>query len=85
MAAKETKKGNILYQAGQPLDNLHIIAGGKVRAFFPGGELLLGKGDVIGLCDLYQGSHSLSYETIEDTQTGVYPYHRLADLQALFR
>ncbi len=85
MAAKETKKGNILYQAGQPLDNLHIIAGGKVRAFFPGGELLLGKGDVIGLCDLYQGSHSLSYETIEDTQTGVYPYHRLADLQALLK
>lgn len=85
MAAKETKKGIILYQAGQPIENLHIIAGGKVRAYFPGGELYLGKGDVLGLCDLYYGVHSLTYETVEDTQTGTYPYRQLSDLKALLK
>lgn len=85
MAAKETKKGIILYQAGQSIENLHIIAGGKVRAYFPGGELYLGKGDVLGLCDLYHGVHSMSYETVEDTQIGTYPYRQLSDLKALLK
>lgn len=85
MAAREIKKGSILYQAGQSIDSLQIIAGGKVRASYPGGELFLGKGDVIGLCDLYYGVHSFTYETLEDTQIGTYPFHQLSDLEALLK
>lgn len=85
MAAKAITKDNIIFQAGQPVDGLYIIAGGQVRASFPGGEFLLGKGDVIGLCDLYYGVHSLTYETLEDTQIGAYPFRQASDLKALLK
>ncbi|MBO5278277.1 MAG: Crp/Fnr family transcriptional regulator [Lachnospiraceae bacterium] len=85
MAAKAITKGNIIFQAGQSMDGLFIIASGQVRATFPGGEILLGKGDVIGLCDLYYGVHSFTYETLEDTQIGAYPFHQVSDLKSLLK
>lgn len=85
MAAKVITKGNVIFRAGQSVDGLFIIAGGQVRATFPGGEFLLGKGDVIGLCDLYYGVHSFTYETLEDTQIGAYPFRQASDLKSLLK
>lgn len=85
MAAKIFKNGTILYEAGQPLDSLHIIASGQVRVSFPGGEFLLGKGDVIGLCDIYYGTHSCTYQTATDTQIGTYPFRQISDLENVLK
>lgn len=85
MAAKTFEKGSIISQAGQPIDGLLIIASGQVRATFPGGEFLLGKGDIIGLCDVYYGVHSFTYEATETTQTGSYPFRQPSDLKALLK
>lgn len=85
MAAKAITKDSIIFQAGQPVDELYLIANGQVRASFPGGEFLLGKGDVIGLCDLYYGVHSFTYEALEDTQIGAYPFRQPSDLKALLK
>lgn len=85
MAAKEFSKNTILYQPGQPLEGLHIIVNGQVRASFPGGELLLGRGDVIGLCDIYCGVYSFTYETADTVQIGSYPFRQISDLEALLK
>lgn len=85
MAAKAIIKDSIIFQSGQPVDELYLIASGQVRASFPGGEFLLGKGDVIGLCDLYYGVHSFTYQALEDTQIGVYPFRQSSDLKALLK
>lgn len=85
MAAKTFEKGSILFEAGQPVEGLLIIASGQVRASFQGGQLLLGKGDIIGLCDIYYGVHSFTYEALETTQTGLYPFRQASDLKALLK
>lgn len=85
MAAQAFENGAIIFQAGQPVEGLLIIASGQVRATFPGGEFLLGKGDIIGLCDVYYGVHSFTYEATEPTQTGAYPFRQASDLKALLK
>lgn len=60
-------RGKILFESGQLLEHLYIITNGAVKALFDGGELLLGKGDIIGLFDIGFQSHSLTYNAIENT------------------
>ena len=61
MATTEVSKGKSICGEGQPLEAIHIIIAGSVRASFPGGELILKKGDVVGLCDIAYDSHFFSY------------------------
>ncbi|MCR5278956.1 MAG: hypothetical protein K6E19_05885, partial [Lachnospiraceae bacterium] len=67
MAATEVSKGKSICGEGQPLDAIHLIATGSVKASFPGGELILKKGDVVGLCDIAFDSHFFSYTTVENS------------------
>lgn len=83
MATKAFNKGTVLYETGQTLDCLPVITGGKIRAAFPGGEFILAKGDVVGLLDIYYGTHSCTYETLEDTMAGFYPFRGVQDLKAI--
>lgn len=73
MAVKEFPAGTQLIQSEQNLNALHVIAKGSVRVSFPGGTFYLKKGDVIGVCELYYGSHFISYETEEPTGIASYP------------
>ena len=61
MAAKEFPAGTQLIQSEQPINALHVIAKGTVKAAYPGGEFYLSKGDVIGVCELFYDSHFISY------------------------
>lgn len=67
MAATDVSKGKSICGEGQPLEAVHIIVAGSVKASFPGGELILKKGDVVGLCDIAFDSHFFSYTTQEDS------------------
>lgn len=73
MALKEFPAGTQLIQSEQNLTALHVIANGSVRASYPGGIFYLKKGDVIGVCEIFFGSHFITYDTEEPTKIASYP------------
>lgn len=68
MAAKEIAQDKIILSEGQHLESIHIITKGSVRAFFNGCEIILRKGDIVGLLDAAFDSHSFSYVTLEPSE-----------------
>lgn len=74
MAVKEFPAGTVLVQSGQPISALHVITKGTVCATYPGGELYLYKGDVIGVCELLYGSYFITYEAQEAVSIASYAY-----------
>lgn len=73
MAGITLEKGKAIYTYGQPMTALHLIADGKVRVDYPGGSYVLGRGDVIGICEICSEIHFLSYTVQEDTNILSYP------------
>lgn len=84
MAGVDIPKQKVIYKTGQPLTALHLITSGTVRVGYPDGEYLIGKGDVIGICELCSEVHFLSYETMEEVNLLTYPLPSLNVLQELF-
>ncbi len=74
MAVKEYPAGKILAQSGQAINALHVIAGGTVRAAYPGGEFYLTKGDVIGACELFYDSYLITYQADDAVSIASYAY-----------
>ena len=77
-------KQKTIYKVGQPLTVLHLITSGKVRVFSPTGEYTIGKGDVIGICEICSEVHFLGYETVEAVHIMNYPLPNPEALQDLF-
>lgn len=73
MAIKEFPAGTQLIQSEQNLTALHVVAKGSVCATYPGGTFYLKKGDVIGVCEIFFGSHFFTYVTEEATGIASYP------------
>ena len=74
MAGNVLPKQSVIYTSGQPMTTLHLITSGSVKVKYPGGEYLLGKGDVIGICEICSEVHFLSYEAVTDTAVLTYPF-----------
>lgn len=74
MAGIDLQKNTVIYQAGQPMTALHLIVSGKVNVSYPGGKYVLGKGDVIGLCEITSEIHYLNYTAAENINILTYPY-----------
>ncbi len=74
MAVQTIATGAYLFEKDQPLDSFQLIVDGQVSLFFPGGELTLEKGDVVGLLDLVHDTHSFSYKATTDTSYISYDY-----------
>lgn len=81
MAGITLNKDILVYTYGQPMTALHLITEGKVCARYPGGELILGKGDVIGICELCSEIHFLEYATVEKTTFLTYPISTIETLE----
>ncbi len=77
-------KQKTIYKAKQPLTALHLITSGSVRVYSPTGEYLIGKGDVIGICEICSEVHFLGYETVEAVHIVNYPLPNPETLQDLF-
>ncbi len=73
MAVKEYPAGTVMIQSEHTLNALHVIVKGSVRASYPGGELYLHKGDVMGICELNYDTHFINYQAVEDTALAAYP------------
>lgn len=83
MAGNVLPKQSVVYTAGQPMTTLHLITSGNVKVKYPGGEYMLGKGDVIGICEICSEVHFLSYETVTDTAILTYPFPSMEVLTEL--
>ena len=81
MATKEFAKGSIICSESQILDSLFLIASGSVNASFPGGNIVLKKGDVIGLYDIGFDSHFFTYKALEPVNTLIIPLKGKASLK----
>ena len=80
MAGTVVTKGKVIYEAGQPMTALDLVAQGTVQAQYPGGSYQLKKGDVIGICEVCSEVHFLSYTAAEDSTIMTY---QINNLQAL--
>lgn len=85
MAGITLEKGKIIYEYGQPMTVLHLITGGRVQVTYPGGFYTLGKGDVIGVCEVCSEIHFLGYTTLEDTIILTYPLNNMETLEDLLQ
>ncbi len=85
MAGIALEKGKRIYGSGQPMTALHMLAKGKVLAEYPGGSYTLGKGDVIGVCELGSEVHYLGYTTLEDSVILTYPINNMDALDELLQ
>lgn len=85
MAISKFQSGQVICRAGDPLQELYVVGEGAVRADFPGGSLMLGKGDIIGIQDIKTSVHSCTYTAAVDALLVPYPYNGLEPLLTLFR
>lgn len=85
MAGITLEKGRQIYRNGQPLTALHLITKGRVLAEYPGGSYQLGKGDVIGICEICSEVHFLSYTAEEEAVILTYPINHLGTLDDLLQ
>ena len=74
MAAKEILKGTVIETEGTALNALYLIGNGTVKAEFPGGEITLKKGDIIGLADINYDSNYFTYTALENITVLVFPF-----------
>lgn len=85
MAGKIYAGGNKIFTYGQPVAALLLIAEGKVKECYPGGSIMLSKGDVIGICEICSEFHFIEYETVEDTTILSYPIANVEALEVLLQ
>lgn len=85
MAGITLEKGKRIYSNGQPMTAFHLVTKGKVLVEYPGGTYQLGKGDVIGVCEICSEVHFLGYVALEDTVILTYPFNSMDALDELLQ
>ncbi|MCL2253200.1 MAG: cyclic nucleotide-binding domain-containing protein [Lachnospiraceae bacterium] len=75
MEKKIFKAGEVIQEAGQPLEKFTFILEGTATALYEGGELQLKKGDVIGVSSIYSDGHLMSVTASSDLTAGLYSYN----------
>ena len=83
MGANEFKEGAVIYNTGDPLEHISLIAEGEVEGSFGGHTFLFGKTDVLGLCDLLSDTHTHTYNAISDGSLYQYPCTGIDSLDKL--
>lgn len=85
MADITIEKTKVIYKCGQPMTALHLITKGQVTVSYPGGEYQIGKGDVIGICEVCSEIHFLNYTAAENTSILTYPLTSMESLDDLLQ
>ena len=75
MAMKKFAAGSIIYEAGQPISSYDVIISGSVTVAPENSDILLEKGDVLGVIDSYRGIYENTYTADSDTTIIIYPYN----------
>ena len=86
MPMMEFKQGSKIYAAGEDLRSLAFITKGGIAADFNGHVFQFVQGDMIGLCDLDNSAHSITYAAnTGDISAVAYDYNDFDSLGALMR
>ncbi|MCL2171688.1 MAG: cyclic nucleotide-binding domain-containing protein, partial [Defluviitaleaceae bacterium] len=85
MPLTEFKAGDLIFEQGAPLQGLAFITKGGVEARFAGRVIRFEQGDMLGLCDLAQGAHSMGYTAATNVVAVSYPYEDFYSLESLMR
>ena len=85
MASVVFEKGRYLFESGHPINELYVVLEGSISMSFPGGEYMLAKGDVAGLCELNDTMHFMSCRALEKSTVLTYPITDMASLASFFR
>lgn len=85
MAGIVLEKGTKIYHSGQPMTALHLIMEGYVTVSYPGGSYRIGKGDVIGICEICSEIHFLEYTAQTDATILTYAFTGAAVLDDLLK
>lgn len=84
MKAKQLAKGQILCEIGQPVTNLYLLTSGSVNVTFPGGAYTIGKGDVVGICDIASDIYQFTYTALEDITFESYDLEGIGSFHSMF-
>ncbi|MCR4792008.1 MAG: hypothetical protein K5871_04620 [Lachnospiraceae bacterium] len=79
----EYKRGQTITEAGSAMTSLGLVISGRVAAVYPGGAMMLERGDVIGITEVVNEVHFLGYKTVTDTSVVPYPYSSMDNLENL--
>ncbi len=85
MAENKTfKRGQTIINPGSAMTSLGLVAQGRIAAVYPGGAMMLERGDVIGITEVVNEVHFLGYKAVADSIIIPYPYTNLENLEQLF-
>lgn len=84
MSEIQIKQGTIIYEKDNALTMLSIIMEGTVYVKLSNETVALKPGDVIGVVDLYTGTHSCTYLAATDVVVDSYPYKTLDSLGTIY-
>lgn len=59
-------KGTVIYEKGQPLQTVALILKGRVTIQGEGVRMVIGSGNFLGMCDVWQKEHSFTYVALDD-------------------
>lgn len=83
MSEFQIRSGKTVFEAESKLTFLARIESGRVKMQLPGRDIILSKGDVIGLLDINKHIHSCRYTSLEDTIVESYPCANSQELAGL--
>jgi hypothetical protein len=81
---KSYTRGQTIVAAGSAMTSLGLVISGRVCAVYPGGAMMLERGDVIGITEVVNEVHFLGYKAVSDAVVVPYPYTNLENLEMLF-
>lgn len=65
-------KGMEVFQAGDQVTEIGLVIKGRIRVQAEGVNIVIGSGNFLGLCDLGQGIHNVTY--VAETNSAVYSF-----------
>ena len=76
-------KDTLVRHEGDRDTQLCIIASGSIKATGQFSEMILGKGEVLGICEIDNIYYPFDYTSLEDTTLYVYSYTSPEDIASL--
>ncbi len=83
MTGQKLTKDTVIRQEGDRDTQFCIIASGSVKAVSQFSEMILSKGEVLGICETDNIYYPFAYTALEDTTLYVYSYTSPADIASL--
>lgn len=59
-------KGTVIYEKGEPLQSAALVLKGRVVVQGDGVRMVIGSGNFLGMCDIWQQKHSFTYVALDD-------------------